>query len=442
MVCKFMSKTKVSNQEIQELFKEGNLVARALHLPTKRDDVGYDLSEFENEWRFLGAKKSKEGEHSNVERDGQRNRSATLLVPDVDMDLFSDIGLLYNADKSTIRGYMYHDSVTVSGTGHDNFYNINVDKNKLKPIVSKKEFLGKYREYRKETDGTEREHVKYNEVLGNFFPESVTGLVAKENTPENKLKLLAAKHYFSTQNLDLPMVIMDKGKVTTWSPDLAEISELLEYGKAQITQKASKHPEKTKEQLLTEYASSLGYAVSIKDFNTKITPDNISILNKNECTSKDVIDLLHEATGIPKGGKFAYGIEGRLKEVVNQRLESDGLPKVNNLKNTVIHKQDIENLVSILNDEIAIKNPKHKPLSKKEVQELSSSILTAVHDSKHNKRLGEVVDIQSISKKLSKHLPNSKFSKIREFFKKVASLYEEKQISKKVNISKNSSRSL
>jgi len=238
------------------------------------------------------------------------------------------------------------------------------------------------------------------------------------------------------------MVIMDKGKVTTWSPDLAEISKLLEYSKVQIAKEASKYPDKTKEQLLTEYASSLGYAVNVKNFNTKITPDNISILNKNECAGKDVIDLIHEATGIPKGGMFAYGIEGRLREVVNQRLENDGLRKVDNPKNAVIHKQDIENLVSILNDEIAIKNPKHKPLSKKEVQELSNSIFTAVHDSKHNKQLGEVVDIQSISKKLSKHLPNSKFSKIREFFKKVVSIYEEKQISKKVNRSKNSSRSL
>jgi len=438
-----MSKIKVSNREIQELFKEGNLVARALRLPTKKGDVVYDLSEFANEWRFLNTKKSEEGLHSNVERYGQRNRSATLLVPDVDMTLFSDIGLLYNADKSTIRGYMYHDAVTASGTTqHDNFYNINVDKDKLEPIISKKEFLGKYREYRTTADRSARGHVKYNEVLGNFFPESLTGLVAQKNTPENKLKLLAAKHYFLMQNIsDLPMVIMDKGKVKTWSPDLAEISKLLEYSKAKIAQEASKHPDKTKEQLLTEYASSLGYVVNVENFNTKITPDNISILNKNECAGKDVIDLIHEATGIPKGGKFSYGIEGRLAEVVNQRLEHDGLPKVNNLKNAVINKQDIENLVSILNDEIAIKNPQHKPLSKKEVQELSSAILVGVHDTRHNKNLKEV-DIESISKKLSNHLPNSKFSKIREFFKKVVSLFEDKQISKKVNISQNSSRSL
>ena len=53
-----MSKTKVSNREIQELFKEGNLVARALRLPVKKGDVVYDLSEFANEWRFLNTKKS------------------------------------------------------------------------------------------------------------------------------------------------------------------------------------------------------------------------------------------------------------------------------------------------------------------------------------------------------------------------------------------------
>lgn len=123
-----------------------------------------------------------------LKRKGQRNRSATLLIPDVRMDLFSEIGLLYDGDKSTIRAYMYHDSKTLSGTLHNNFYNLGVDKNKFQPIIAIKKFLKEYKQYKKRTDGTQYEHTNYNEVLCNFFPESLTDLVANSNTVVNKLK--------------------------------------------------------------------------------------------------------------------------------------------------------------------------------------------------------------------------------------------------------------
>ena len=435
-----MSKNKVTNKEIQEMFQEGNLIARALYtdnIRVREGKVGYSFEEFNNEVKFLNSKKQ-DGFYQNVERDGQRNRSATLLVPNVNMDLFSDIGLLYDGDKSTIRAYMYHDSVTVSGTEHDKFYNVNIDKQKFEPIISKKEFLEKYKNYRASTDNTEQEHVKYNEVLANFFPESITGLVARDDSPTNKLRLLAAKNFLIDKyNLDLPMVIMDKGKIQTWAPDLKEVCELLNANKYQIEKLALKSPETTKEHLLDDFIKNLGFATTVKDFNKPLLPENLIILNKNELTSKEIINFVHETTGIPKGGKFTYGIEGRLKEVVNQRRENEGLEKVNDLKNTIIDKQDIKNLVTLLDTEVSRKSPKIPQMDKKEINELSGSIMQEIRA----KRQDEVQDknnIQSIKSKLVKHIPSNSFSRIKEFFNKVVSLFEERQVSKAIQQNKHS----
>ena len=171
--------SRASNSQIQEMFREGNLIARALYSGSNIDNtnnhIGYNLEEFNQELSFLHSTKPNEGIHNNVTRNGSRNRSATLLTPNVRMDLFHDIGFLYDADKSTIRGYMFHDSVTTSGGLHDEFYNINTDKSKFEPVLSKKEFLDKYQSYRENTDNTSNEHTQYNEVLGNFFSESITG---------------------------------------------------------------------------------------------------------------------------------------------------------------------------------------------------------------------------------------------------------------------------
>ena len=70
------------------------------------------------------------------------------------MSLFHDIGFLYDADKSTIRAYMYHDSVATSQKNHEKFYNINEDEKKFQPVLSRKKFLSKYNKYRSETDNT------------------------------------------------------------------------------------------------------------------------------------------------------------------------------------------------------------------------------------------------------------------------------------------------
>ncbi|MCC5791011.1 MAG: hypothetical protein JJT82_00160 [Legionellaceae bacterium] len=104
-----MGKNKLRGSELKEMFNEGRFVARALNVSALKKGKP-DLTEAENEVRFLNSKKTNEGEHKNVERHGQRGRSATLLVPGVDMTLFNNVGFVYDADQSTIKAYMFYDS--------------------------------------------------------------------------------------------------------------------------------------------------------------------------------------------------------------------------------------------------------------------------------------------------------------------------------------------
>jgi len=247
---------KASNSQIQEMFREGNLIARALYISSNisntNDKLGYDLTTFNEELSFLESMKPNEGIHKNVARDGTRNRSATLLAPNVEMNLFHDIGFLYDADKSTVRGYMFHDAVTTSGGAHDEFYNINADKSK----------------------------------------------------------------------------------------------------------------------------------------------------------------------------------EEQLKEVINTRLEKDGLPKIANLKTTIISKEDIKNLVSTLDREIALKDKTHRPMDHKKLDLFVSNIMEEVINRRDNNQKRNSIQENQIRKSYTKNIISNR---IKEFFYKVASLFNEKPITQKIN---------
>ena len=425
--------SRASNSQIQEMFREGNLIARALYSGSNIDNtnnhIGYNLEEFNQELSFLHSTKPNEGIHNNVTRNGSRNRSATLLTPNVRMDLFHDIGFLYDADKSTIRGYMFHDSVTTSGGLHDEFYNINTDKSKFEPVLSKKEFLDKYQSYRENTDNTSNEHTQYNEVLGNFFSESITGLVCHNDSIENKLKLLQLKHTLvAEKGLDLPIVMMNNGKIHTWNPTLNEISTLLDESKPLISKLETTG--KSKEEYLQEFAKNLGFRVNIKDFNAHIRPDDITILHPLEFSSSEVVNYIHELTGIEKGGKFLYGIEGRLKETINARLERDGLPKISNLKTAIVSKEDIKDLVSTFDREIALKDKTHHPMDHKKLDIFVCAITEEMANRRDNQQKRNSIQGNEIRRSYTKDIMSNR---IKEFFYKVASLFNEKPIAQKIN---------
>lgn len=290
-------------KSVEELFQEGSLIARALlfkkvpgniettfftDLLNKKDaNIGnfIGFSEYDTELKFLTQQKDGEGTYKNVERHGQRSRSSTLLVSGLEIPLFNPIGVLYDANKSTIRAYMLTDSHTSFQYDHDGFYTVTKDKAKFEPIISRNLFIEKYREFRKWRDSlTEDEaiqkHVlwKHNEVIGNFFPNSLVGIVADAKTDGKKLKLLALHQYLKTQkNLDLPMIIMDKGKIELWIPNLQEI-DLLANGIPELLNSNSclptlkKQPMQIQNNIYQAFLKALGYQLS-KSLRNKLDKD-------------------------------------------------------------------------------------------------------------------------------------------------------------------------
>ncbi|WP_232505524.1 T4SS guanine nucleotide exchange effector RalF [Legionella clemsonensis] len=211
---------ELSPEKLQFLLKEGRFVVRGVRIQPGFKDL-------EDELKYLTTTRMN-GTYKNVERNGQRGRCASLIVPGVKMELFTDIGVVYDADKSTIRAYMFHDGMTSISHGHDNFYNASKDKHKFEPFLSRQEFMEKYKEHCADPRFNHPRYTKYNEVNGNFFPESLIGLVGKNSNFDTKLKLYIAKYYLQNQHhLDLPMTLMVGGKVRIWKPDRSEIVGLL-----------------------------------------------------------------------------------------------------------------------------------------------------------------------------------------------------------------------
>ncbi|HAU1531854.1 TPA: hypothetical protein F8S29_00535 [Legionella pneumophila] len=438
-----MGKEKLSKAEIEEMFQEGRLVARALQVnPLYKGKPKFD--QLEDELKYLNVKKHEEGEHKNVERHGQRGRSATLLVPGVDMTLFDSVGVLYDADKSTIKAYMFRDSQTMSQALYDEYHNINIDKKKFEPIISRKEFMEKYRDYIEKINNPElrdnsknyeieQEFERYNEVLGNFFPESLMGIVGKDSSIDTKRNLLLAKNLLSSKHdQDVPMVLMDKGAIKVWNPDLKEIADIINASKDKIKSDAEKFNAGTPDELLKEFANNLGFTLDNVSFNTPITPEHLKVNNKYEFKANEIIDYLSEITHLPKGSAFTYGIEGRLLEVVNQRLENEGKERVKDLKAAILNKNDVENLVSLLDHEISTKDSNHKLMTKTELKEFSEAVVSNIN----MKRTGNEADLAKVDK-----LDSSKSSGIgkliSEFFNKVASIFKENVVTNKIEKFKN-----
>src|ERR1044071_572510 len=102
----------------------------------------------------------------------------------------------------------------------------------------------------------------------------------------------------------------------------------------------------------------------------------------NDFTAKEVIDFLHEVTGIPKGGKFTYGIEGRLKEVVNERFKE--VRKVDSLENVKIYHKDIKGFIAMLDNEIGIKNTNHQKMNDKRLENFTNELTEAIKSRETN----------------------------------------------------------
>lgn len=104
--------------------------------------------------------------------------------------------------------------------------------------------------------------LKHNEIIGNFFHESLVGLVAETDTPENKLQLLALHNFMKhVAQKDLPMAILNKGQIV-WRPDLKEVARLANEipAFANLRRVGIKNkPKSEQHKIYQEFLNQLGY---------------------------------------------------------------------------------------------------------------------------------------------------------------------------------------
>ncbi|MFY9589886.1 ankyrin repeat domain-containing protein [Rickettsia endosymbiont of Halotydeus destructor] len=343
---------KLSNKELQELFKESNIIARTGEVS--------DETKYLHQYRL-------DGDYKNMERDGNRGRSATLLVPDVNISLFhTGIGLLYNADESTIRHFMPHDFWTDNARRTEDFFNMKIDSKKFVQTQSKKEFIKTYKGFLK--DNPQKD---YNEIIANLYPKGLIGIALQDDDPSHKLSALEAKYYVSEKyGMDLPMTIVKNGKLIPWNPKTTEIGKLL----AKVKQK------------------------DISEYGFVKKRGELTLLNKNEVTYNEVKNFFE---GIDKNNT-----ENNLKKLlklVNKRLKDDNLSTVSTLKDFIIHKQDIKDLLTELEKDKAIK------LNEQELEAKVLEALSSMQSARSNKNsLPQLEKYNSIKDILSQELAEEK----------------------------------
>ncbi|BCA96288.1 hypothetical protein TUM19329_26490 [Legionella antarctica] len=155
-------------------------------------------------------------------------------------------------------------------------------------------------------------------------------------------------------------------------------------------------------------------------------PEIISLIKKNTMLkADDLVAFLSEITGLPKGGAFTYGVQGRLLEVINQRHQIEGKNPISQLNESSLDKTDLVNLVSLLDGEIHKNDPSHRRMGDEPLDKFCDAIIDRI-DKKPSGNDGSLSEFQSL------HARTPIFKKITEFFLKVASIVSDNIISKNI----------
>jgi hypothetical protein len=316
---------------------------------------------------------------------------------------------------------MFKDSRTSSQRQHDNFYNIAEDKKKFETIISREKFIEKYKECRKATDGTIYSKAAYNEVLGNFFIDSLTGLVARDDTLETKVMLLMLRHHMREKHeADLPMIIMKNGQIQVWEPAKNEIVDIINKLPEVVDRVLLDQKGKLKDisyegrdftmQVYVNAARYMGYKVIPSKFDKFIVTEadvkDAGNKPKDLFIAQDIIEVLHKATDLHRGDAFTHGLEGRLLEVANVRRKEEGKKPLTDVKKAVFLEENVKGLIKVLSKE-------HKILSANK-EEVSKLILEQVKINKDNRfaPLNKQSKAQEIG---DDKIKKAKFNTLKEF---------------------------
>ncbi len=136
--------------------------------------------------------------------------------------------------------------------------------------------------------------------------------------------------------------------------------------------------------------------------------------------AKELVVYLSKNTGLPEGGDFTYGITHRLIEVINKR---DGT-KTSNLDAVWLHRTDVSNLISLLDNEIKTKDTRHTVMNEPALKEFSHAVFDDFISNSNNKKAS--FEAKGL------YQESSFFKQLTEFFLKVASVLSDNTITNSI----------
>lgn len=250
---------KESRDKIDEALRDNVLIARAISLESKKKYSRYD-----KEFDILFERKHID---PTGRRPGLRCCSCSLLVEDLPMFLFDEVGLLFDADQSSIFLRSTQDAFTTPGPmGWGSISTLGESGRPTSLISNNNQLSKEMRQLYKDlqsgniqsaylenppVDGIlahneMKASLMYEGLLGLFcqkFSESTTPRMQKEKKEkydlpdshfhfEDKLKLSRVyklkKHLQKHYSIDLPIILWDPetGKIEHWIPTPATLAEL------------------------------------------------------------------------------------------------------------------------------------------------------------------------------------------------------------------------
>ena len=100
------------------------------------------------------------------------------------------------------------------------------------------------------------------------------------------------------------------------------------------------------------------------------------------------------------------------------------------MKTAIVSKEDIKDLVSTFDREIALKDKTHHPMDHKKLDIFVCAITEEMANRRDNQQKRNSIQGNEIRRSYTKDIMSNR---IKEFFYKVASLFNEKPIAQKIN---------
>ncbi|MCW8470739.1 hypothetical protein OQJ19_08740 [Fluoribacter gormanii] len=252
-------------------------------------------------------------------------------------------------------------------------------------------------------------------IIPNVTPEIKTGFDRIHHLHSRTEKIKALEYLGTQDNIEVQRQLMPLyAQAGQWDKIRELLANIDDYSR-------------TDREIIYE-SLELGCCLVLGD--VKVPKDIAELVEENtkfNFKAKELIRVLSEITGIPKGGAFTYGIRSRLLEVVNHRLEEEEKEKAHSLSEVVLYKKDIFNLVSLLDKEIHGMDPSHKIMRKDQLKTFCNVLVDRIEN---KDSLQDQVDLHFASS-LKHKLPRV-LRKISEFFLKVASIFDNNIITKGV----------